>query len=110
MIYKIVDRILQDEIRIDVRLGHMEKEARMVEGIRDSLENGRNVIMFVDTHRPTATIRTLNRKVLERFPDIPKQLIHIMEPTGVNDFHFRRFPVTTSLETIVRMREHILAS
>jgi len=110
LVSNIVERILQKEIRIDRLLGHVEKEARMVEGMRDSLEQGRNVVMFIDAHCSTSPMRSLNHKVLGAFPDVSKQLVHIMQPTGVNNFHFRRLPATKCLETILVMREQILAS
>jgi hypothetical protein len=107
-ISKIVHPILRTEICIDVRLGPTEKETRMIDGIRASLASGRNVVMFVDVHCSTTPMRSLNRKVLGFFPGVPKQLVHLMEPTGINEFHFRRLPSTMSLTTILSMRESIL--
>ena len=104
----IIQHMIQTEIVIDGRCTPTEKETRMVEGIRRSLEKGRNVVMFIDAKCPTKPMRSLNKKVLEYFPDVKKQMIHLTEPTDANTLHFRRFQATTSLNEIIKLRKCLL--
>jgi hypothetical protein len=106
----IIQKILQPEIRIDTHWEPSEKEAMMVEGIQATLDSGRNVVMFVDSHDYTRPMRSLTHKVLDYFPTVQKQLIHIMDPSPAGEFRFRYLPATTCLATIISMRESILAS
>jgi hypothetical protein len=101
-------RLLQHEIRIDTTLGHTEKEDLMVAGIQASLNSGRNVVLFIDAYGRKNPMRSLNRAVLRHFPDVLKQIVHIMEPTNSNDFRFKRMPATTSLDDIIAIREQLL--
>jgi hypothetical protein len=101
--------ILQNEIQIDDHVGHAEKESQMVRGIRNSLHAGRSVIMFIDQQgKPTNDFKTLNRKVLGYFPDVSKQLVHILEPTGVNEFHYQKYPPTLCLDEIVQCYRNLI--
>jgi hypothetical protein len=109
-VHKIMQNILQPEIRIDTQWEPAEKEAMMVEGIRATLDSGRNVVMFVDSRDRTKPMRSLNHKVLEYFPTVQKQLIQILEPSLAGEFRFRYLPATTRLATIISMRESILWS
>jgi hypothetical protein len=104
----IVHRILKNEITIDGRLSKTEKERRMVMGIRRAFRRGKNVIMFVDAHRPHVTIRTLNKVVLGYFPTYKKQLIHVQEPSHGNQLEYRRYPATFDLDVIERARREII--
>jgi hypothetical protein len=106
----VMQKILQPEIRIDTRWGPSEKEARMVKGIRETLDSGRNVVMFVDSRDYTRPMRSLTHKVLDYFPTVQKQLIQILDPSPAGEFRFRYLPATTCLATIVSMRESILVS
>ena len=105
----IINDILRNEITVGAELDRDAKKLRMCQGIRDSLARGRNVIMFIDAHDYMCPMRTLNRKVLEHFPDVPKQLVEVLEPTGVNGFRYRRSQPTTCLSSIISLREeHLL--
>jgi len=106
----IVHDILRTDITVDSALDRDAKKLRMCQGIRDSLTRGRNVIMFIDAHDPSKPMRTLNRKVLEHFPDVPKQLVEVLEPMGVNGFRYRRSQPTTCLSSIISLREEHLGS
>jgi hypothetical protein len=109
LVSSTVHHLLRNEITIDRRLGNADKEFRMISGIRNSLAHGRNVVMFIDNpESDTTPMRALNHKVLGFFPDIPKQLVQIMEPgCDANVFHFRRFPATLNVDDIVVRRELI---
>jgi hypothetical protein len=84
----------------------------MVQGIRKSLHSGRSVIMFIDHHEgaPKNYFKSLNRKVLGYFPDVLKQFVHISEPTGVNEFHYQKYPATLCLDEIVQCHRNIIAN
>jgi hypothetical protein len=110
IMHGVVNRVLQSEIRVDVKLSKTDKETRMIAGIQSCLDDGKNVVMFIDAHTSTQAIRTLNHKVLSAFPNIYKQLVHIMEPTESSHFHYMRLPSTRCLETIVRYRQVLLSS
>jgi hypothetical protein len=106
-----VHTILDNEITIDRRLSKEEKERLMVAGIRRAFAAGKNVVMFLDAHSPSVPIRTLNRVVLNYFPEYAKQLVHILEPSGVtNHFGYRRYPATYDIDDIYRERVTIIES
>jgi hypothetical protein len=86
----------------------VEKERLIVGGIRTAFANGKNVVMFIDAHRPRGPMRTLNRVILEQFPEYKKQLIHVLEPSGVNQFGYRRYPATYDLDVIHQQRKDSL--
>ena len=96
--------VLQSEIRISAHLPREDKERRMVEGIRRSLQRGYTVVMFIDGLQGKR-MRALNEKVLTYFPQVSKQLVHLLEPTHVNEFRFRRYPATTCLNEILLTRD-----
>ena len=109
----IMSNILKNEITVDRELGKDAKKLRICQGIRNSLARGRNVIMFIDAHAlddPTKPIRTLYLNVLKDFPDVPKQLVEVLEPTGVNEFRFRLLQSSTSLSRIISLRKELLLS
>jgi hypothetical protein len=108
LVPKTIHQILRPEIRIGVEQTPAEKEAVMVNGIRAALDGGRNVVMFIDANDRTKPMRSLNHKVLEFFPTVQKQVVHIMEPTRVSEFLFQCLPATIDLATIVSMRESVL--
>lgn len=103
-----IHTILKNEISIDIRLSKKDKERMMVEGIRRSFANGKNVVMFLDAHCPRQPMRTLNRVVLNYFPEYAKQLIHILEPSGINRFGYHRYPATYDLDVIHRQRVEVI--
>jgi len=103
-----VHTILKNEITIDVRLSKDEKERVMVEGIRRAFAKGKNVVMYLDAHCPRVPMRTLNRVVLNYFPEYAKQLIHVLEPSGVNKFGYHRYPATYDLDVIHQQRVKII--
>jgi hypothetical protein len=104
-------RVLQSEIAIDYRLSKSEKERLMVVGIREAFAYGYNVVMLIDAHGPRVPIRTLNRVVLEYFPEYKKQLLHIREPTDSMSFgSYCRYPATYDLDDIHRDRIAIIES
>ena len=103
-----VHTILEHEISVDIRLSKDEKERVMVDGIRRAFAAGKNVVMFIDAHRPRVPMRTLNRVVLSYFPEYAKQLIHILEPSGINCFGYHRYPATYDLDVIHRQRVEII--
>ena len=108
---RTMDRVLRQDIRIDSQSSKDDKMSQMIEGIQNVLAQGRNVVMFIDAHKSKTPMRTLNRRVLELFPNVPKQLVHLIEPaSGVGKLHFRRFPATKTLDKIVTCRERILSS
>jgi len=100
-------QLLGPEICIGANLSHEEKERRMVDGIRRTLRQGYTIIMFIDGLQGKR-MRALNQKVLTYFPEVPKQVVHLLVPTQANEFRFRRFPATTCLENILTTREQIL--
>jgi hypothetical protein len=106
----IMHTILQNEIRIDNQAEPAEKEFQMVRGIRHSLQAGRNVIIFIDHNQGASKnyFKSLNRKVLGYFPGVSKQLVHILEPTGVNELHFQTYPATLCLDEIVQRHQYII--
>lgn len=103
-----VHSILGPEIRIDHRADKGEKERLMVQGIRETLASGQDVYMFIDAHSAIRPMRTLNRVVLEQFPDTPKQLVHLIEPCGANHFRFTRHAPTMDVAEIIRTRRRLI--
>ena len=100
--------ILSNEIVIDGKSSQTEKERQMVNGIRTAFERGQNVIMLVDAHRPLSIMRSLNKKVLEHFPNHPKQVIRSYQTIGVNQFGYIRYPPTYDLDVVFEQRREIL--
>jgi hypothetical protein len=107
-ISSVMHTILKNEISIDIHLSKEEKERVMVEGIRRSFANGKNVVMYLDAHHSRMPMRTLNRVVLSYFPEYAKQLIHILEPSGVNHFGYRRYPATYDINVVHQQRVKII--
>jgi hypothetical protein len=101
--------ILQNEIVIDSRSSPADKEKQMVDGIRTAFGRGQNVIMLVDAHRPLCTMRSLNKKVLEYFPNYPKQVIRSLPTSDLNQFGYIRYPPTYDLDLVIEQRRDILA-
>ena len=101
--------ILRPEITVDMYASPAEKQRQMVNGMRDALDNGFNVIMFIDSGS-TNTMRGLYKAVLEEFPDTLKQLIHVHEPTDCNTFYIERYAATTNLQEIIQWRRAIVGS
>ena len=104
-----IHKVLDNEIKIDVKLSHSEKEQLMVAGIRRAFAAGHNVMMFLDAHKSGITMRTLNKVVLEQFPEYKKQLVHIFEPSETNEFGYRRYHATYDLTDIQRYRTEIVS-
>ena len=77
------DTILKNEIRITRSWSKAEKEYKMYTGIADTLSSGQDVIMFIDAHlksteeKHKTPIRTLNKLVLEKFPEVYKVVCNI---------------------------------
>jgi hypothetical protein len=103
-----IHKVLENEIKIDSKCSHSEKEQSMVEGIRNAFAAGHNVMMFLDAHKPRMTMHTLNKVVLEQFPEYKKQLVHIFEPSENNEFGYRRYHATYDLTDIQRDRTEIV--
>ena len=104
-----IHTILDKEIKIDVKVSKSEKEQSMVEGIRRAFAAGQNVVMFLDAHISRSPMRTLNKVVLEHFPEYKKQLVHTFEPGNTNEFGYRRYPATYDLKEILRYRTEIVS-
>jgi hypothetical protein len=109
LINSTIHMILDNEIKIDVKLSHSEKEQCMVDGIRKAFAAGNNVVMFLDAHVARSPMRTLNKVVLGHFPEYKKQLVHTFEPTCTNEFGYRRYPATYDLKEILRYRNEIVS-
>jgi hypothetical protein len=104
-----IHRILHSEIVIDSGCSPADKEKQMVDGIRKAFGRGQNVIMLVDAHRPLCTMRSLNKKVLEYFPNYPKQVIRSLPTSDSNRFGYLRYPPTYDIEVVIEQRREILA-
>lgn len=99
----LMHRITQHEIRVDYQSDKRTKETVMYQGIRQGLEEGFDVAMFIDAGDSTKAIRSLHRTVLGRFPGVQKQLVHLFEPRG-RVFQYERYPATHCMDTIVKHR------
>jgi hypothetical protein len=108
-INNIINKVLDNEIQIDYKMTHSEKEHAMVIGIQKAFDAGHNVMMFLEAHKSRNTMRTLNKVVLEQFPKYKKQLVHILEPSDTNTFGYRRYHATYDLSDIVRDRTEIVS-
>ena len=109
LIGPVTNRILRDQIRIGCQDSRERKERNMVDGIRRSLDAGHSVIVLVDAES-TKPMRTLYHKVLQSFPTVLKQVLHVMEParSNRNRFRFQRYHATRSLEEVVSTRQSIV--
>lgn len=104
----LMENILQNDICIDHTKAQDEKFHDMVNGVRNAIHRGINVVMFVDTGDYTKVIRTLNKKVLEEFPHVIKHLFHIKEHGSYNHVHLHSYLPTKNLDTILTYREQIV--
>jgi hypothetical protein len=101
----VMNRILQHEIAISQGDSPVEKQCKMVRGIQDALDDGKNVAMFIDGDGKA--MRSLYKAVLTKFPTTLKQLTHIHEPIRSNRIHIERSVATTDLDQIIRERERV---
>jgi predicted Fe-S protein YdhL (DUF1289 family) len=99
-----MDSIMRDEIVIDRHMSNTEKEELMVAGIKDSFSNQKNVVMFIDSGGHNKPIRSIYKKVLEYFPDIPKHLFHIQTTHHSTMFSIRGYSPTYAVDDIVESR------
>ena len=109
IIWRTIDHILRNEIKINVELSKHEKEYKMVTGIRRCLQEGNNVVMFIDAHDKNKLMRALNKRVLTYFPSIQKQFIHIHEQCSLSSrFSFERYAATNNIEDILSIRRKLV--
>ena len=95
----VLKHFLQHEIAISKGDSPVEKQCKMVRGIQDALDDGKNVAMFIDGGGKAM--------LLTEFPTTLKQLTHIHEPIRSNRIHIERSVATTDLDQIIRERERV---
>ena len=101
----MLKHFLQHEIAISKGDSLVEKQCKMVRGIQDALDDGKNVAMFIDGGGKA--MHNLYKAVLTEFPTTLKQLTHIHEPIRSNRIHIERSVATTDLDQIIRERERV---
>jgi hypothetical protein len=109
LIGSLLERILTSEIQVDHNVSHEIKFRQMVDGVKKALNEGFNVVMFVDTGDYKKAIRTINRKVLEECPSVIKHLFHIKESSLYNEVYIHSYPPTKDLQKIIEYRSDILS-
>jgi hypothetical protein len=101
--------ILRHEIAIDDGDSPVEKQCKLVRGIQDALNDGKNIALFIDggVHGHGKPMRSLYKAVLNKFPTTLKQLTRVHEPTRRNCFHIERSVATVDLDHIIRERKRV---
>lgn len=104
----LMETILVNDIYIDHTKPQDEKLNDMIAGIKETIDGGTNVVMFVDTGDYKKVMRTINKKVLQEFPHVIKHLFHIRNNDPYNNVHIHSYLPTKNLEQIIKYREEIV--
>lgn len=100
----LLERILQEEIIVDHTLDHETKGNNMRLGIKRTLEEGMDVVMFIDAGDYTRAIRTINKRVLMEFPSTIKHLFHFKKSDVYHTCNIHGYAPTRNMDEVIRTR------